>query len=206
MDKTVIAISGLPGSGSTTTAKMLAEKLNIKFFSIGQLYKDVALGTIRQQKYFSLFKAILEKKGIVLPALSAENDSHAAANFWQTEIGKSKNLHEVLDELQISLAQNCSVVLDGKLSLIKIKNANLKIWLTASLQERAKRTSKRDNIPIEESLELVKKRQETEREEWKKIYNMDYFEQEKIADLRADTTNLSPEEVVKIILDQLNKD
>lgn len=203
MEKIAIAISGLPGAGSTTTAKLLAEKLKIEFFSPGQLFKDIAKGKIEQQKYFPFFKEALKKRDIVLPNFSAENDSEAAKNLWQTEIGKNPHFHEILDELQIKLANLANIIIDGKLSLIKIKNANLKIWLTASLEERAKRTAERDELAYVEALELVKNRQEIEREEWKKIYSIDYFEQEKIADLIIDTTKLSPQEVIEIISDKL---
>lgn len=206
MDKIVLAISGPPGAGSTTTAQHLAEKLSIEFFSPGQLFKDIAKGKIEQQKYFPLFKETLKRRNIILPNFSSENDSEAAKNFWQTELGKSAVFHEVLDEFQIKLANRGAIILDGKLSLNKIKIAKPKIWLTASIDERAKRTSERDSISFDEASSLILERQEKERKEWKKIYGIDYFEQEKIADLIIDTTSLSPPEVVKAILNKLSAD
>jgi cytidylate kinase len=203
--KYVIAISGPPGAGSTTTARILSERLNLDYFSPGRLFKDIALGAFEKQNYASVFKEICAKKGLTIPNLVDKDDSHGAMNLWQTDFGKSPKLHEAIDELQSNLSEKGGLVFDGKLSIHMIKKAKPKIWLHCSLEERANRAAKRDNLSKEAALEIVKKRQETERSEWKKIYKKDYFDQEKHADLIIDTTNLSPEEVVEEIIAKITR-
>ena len=51
MENLVIAISGLPGSGSTTIAKLLAKNLSLEYFSPGQLFKDIASGKYKEKSY-----------------------------------------------------------------------------------------------------------------------------------------------------------
>ncbi|MFH1290763.1 MAG: (d)CMP kinase [Nanoarchaeota archaeon] len=199
----VIAISGPPGAGSTTTARLLSEELGLKFFSPGRLFKDIATGRFNKQSYASLFREICTKRGINMPDFTGVDDSHGAINLWKTEFGKSPQLHEAIDELQIKLGERGGIVLDGKLSIHLIKNAKPKIWLKAFLDERAERAANRDDVSKDKAFEIVKKRQETERAEWKKIYGKDYWEQEKDADIVIDTTNLLPEQVVEQIISKM---
>lgn len=201
----IISISGPPGAGSTTVAKILAEKLNLDYFSPGRLYKDIARGTFEQQNYAAEFKKICAEKQVMLSQLTEKNDSHGTLNFWQTSLGKDPKFHEAIDDLQVILSQKGNVIFDGKLSIFMIKNANPKIWLNCSLEERAKRAAQRDNISHEEAISIVRKRQETEREEWKKIYGQDSWDQEKEADIVIDTTNISPEEIAEQIISQITK-
>jgi len=200
---TVITIAGLPGSGSTTTAKLLAEKLDLNYFSPGQLFKDISRGTYKNQFYYKEFNKICDENNLIIPEFSDENDSHGATNLWQTSFGKSKELHNVLDKLQVVLARKGDIVLDGKLSLYMIPDSELKVWLKADFEERIKRSSKRDNVSESEVKKLLEIRQEKQDLEWKKIYGIRQTDQENMAQLVIDTTSISSEEVLNKILKNL---
>jgi cytidylate kinase len=200
MEIKVIAISGMPGAGSSTIGRLLAQELSMKSFSPGQLFKDIALGRVREQHYYKLFKHLCDLKGIKLPEVSSKNDSDAVIDFWNTEIGKSKEFHEVLDLLQIKLSKKEKIVIDGKLSLRMLPDADLKIWLKANIEARASRAAERDKISIEEAKKKIIEREKKERDEWKKIYGFDYFEQEKDADIIIDASYYEPRAIVDIIL------
>lgn len=200
----VIAISGQPGAGSTTTSNILASRLNLRYFSPGRLFKDIAKGTVTDQYYYNLFKEKCDKLKISIPSRALSDDSHATLELWNSSFGKSKSFHKIIDDLQKELAAKGNIVIDGKLSLNMIPRANVKIWLKASLPARALRAAGRDSLIPNEAQQVLASREQAEREEWKKMYGFDYWEQEKQADLVIDTSGKSPEEVVSLILEKLS--
>ncbi|MBD3155958.1 MAG: AAA family ATPase [Candidatus Aenigmarchaeota archaeon] len=173
----VIAISGKPGAGTSTIARMLADKLGIKYFSPGQ-------------KFFK-------------PS-EKEDDTTEALELWKTERGKSEDLHKRIDDYQRKLAKKGDIVICGKLSIWVLKDlADLKVWLDCDFDERARRTSMRDDISLEETREKLKEREKLEEKEWKRIYGIDRNEQKNIADIVIDSTELDQEEVISRIEDQM---
>ncbi len=204
MKRGAIIISGQPGAGSTTTGELLSKKENIYFFSAGRLYKEIFMGKIESNLHYEKFRQICKSKDLTLPKFSSSNESSAAAESWKTDLGNSSALHESTDELQACLAREGNVVIEGKLAIRKVPNAFLKVWLKADLKTRAKRHSLRDSISFKEAYDLLKDRQEKERIGWKNIYGFDFWDQEHDADLVIDTTNLTENQVVEIILKTLN--
>ncbi len=138
----IITISGLIGSGKTTLAKALAERLNLKHISAGKVFREMA-----------------KERGLSLQEFSklAERD---------------KSFDRLVDERQKELAKQGNVVIDGRLSGWLI-DADLKIWLKASLEERAKRVAKRENKDYETALRETKEREKSELKRYKEIYGID---------------------------------
>lgn len=202
--KQAIAISGFTGAGSTTTAKLLAARLKLNHFSPGNLFKDIAKGSIQQQYYYRLLCEICAKKKIALKEYCGNKEKNAL-EFWATPLGKNPKFHEAIDELQKQLAEEGGIIVDGKLSFFAAPKAYPKIWLKADINERVRRIAQRENLSIEEALTITNKRQRTERHEWKSIYNLDVQTLEKKADLIIDTTKNSTDETVKEILTFLEK-
>ncbi len=200
MTMLTVAISGMPGAGSSTVGKLLAVKLKINHFSPGQFFKDISLGKIKNNEYYNLFKHLCESNNIEIPEIITNDRARAGVSLWNTEFGKSKKFHEVLDELQREIAKKKGVVIDGKLSLRMLHDSDLKVWIKANLQKRAERITKREGINIEDAKNNIIEREQREREEWKRIYGFDYFDQEKDADIIIDSSNMFPKEAVKIIL------
>lgn len=171
--KSVICISGQPACGSSTVAKTVAERLGLDYFSPGQYFKKHSSG----------------------------KETESAITVWKTEKGSSKDFHKDIDRLQLEIAEKGNVVIDGKLSIRIVKDAELNIWLKADINKRAERVAKRDSIDFESALAKLKEKEELERSSWKKIYGFDYFEQENEADLVVDTTDISAEEAAQKILE-----
>ena len=205
MGENVFVISGLPGSGSSSVAKMLAQKLNLKYFTLGQLFKEVGRGTYKEKPYAEKFLELCAEKNLTIPRFAAENDTVAANLVWESDLGKNPDFHEAIDTLQQQLADKGDIVVEGKLSLEKIKNPSFGVWLHASFQKRASRIGERENISQEESESLLTKRQEHHKKEWGKIYGIDYCDQGKKADLVIDTSNLLLEEITERILHEAKK-
>lgn len=200
-----IAISGMPGAGSSSVGKSLAKELNLQFFSIGRLFKDIGLGIVKTKSYYPLFKKLCDSANLEIPSFSSGNDSEAVKDLWASDFGKSERLHKIIDRLQQELANRGNIVIDGKLALRMIPKADVKIWIKAGIEERAERAAKRDGITKEEAKEIIIGREKKERAEWKKIYGVDYFEQESDADFVIDSSNASVEDIKDEIIEHLEE-
>lgn len=180
----VIIVSGMPGCGSTTTGKLLAERLGVKFFSVGHYFKS------------------LSHNG---------RETERAVNLWKSGTGKNiqfnkKGNHNALEEMQIALAKSGNIVIESKLGIRFLKEyATLRVWLKAPLHTRAERYAKRDNIPLSQAIELLKEKERLERENFKKIYGFDFFMQEKEADVVIDTSSKTPDQIVDEIIRAMEK-
>jgi cytidylate kinase len=97
-------------------------------------------------------------------------------------------------------------VICGKLSVFLLKDiADLKVWIDSPLEIRARRIAKREGLSIPEAVEEVKKREEIERREWKKMYGFDYFDSRKLADLVIDSSEKTQEEIAEEIVKFIEK-
>jgi CMP/dCMP kinase len=181
----VIAISGQPGCGSSTTAQMLSDRLNLKFFSLGKWNKE-QLHIIEGRETGSETKNSIE--------------------MWQNKKGSSKGFHHESDMMQKEIAAKGNVVIDSKLAIHMLKDlADLKIWLKVDFKVRAKRVAKRDGVSQKIAAEMLGEKERLERDSWKKIYGFDYFEEEKEADLVIDVADKEPGVILDIIMTVLHE-
>jgi cytidylate kinase len=173
----VIVISGMPGCGSSTTSKLLAKKLGIDHYSVGDYNKSQVADGSETQKGITMWTRM---KGKVLRAFHIESDKIAR-----------------------QVAKKGNVVIDGKIAIRMIKGKyDFSVWLKADENVRAKRYSKRDSVTETESNEELRKKEKLERKNFKRIYGFDYFDQEKEADLVIDTGHKPPEEIVEEIINK----
>jgi len=165
-----IAIDGPSGAGKTTIAKKIAEKLNFLFVNTGGMYrcyaialKDVDLSNelqiqkIMSNNHVSLTptKLFLNNKDVTELASSAEI-SALASKIGTISVVRKKC---VADQQEIAKSQN--VVMEGRdITTTVLPNATLKIFLTASIQERANRRMKQfpTNEIYESIIEAMKNR------------------------------------------------
>ena len=99
---------------------------------------------------------------------------------------KHPEIDKEIDECQKKLSKEGNCVVDGRLSAYFIKS-DLKVWLTAPLEVRAKRAMSRDNfISINEAIEKIKQRESSEKKRYKDFYKIN-LDDMKIYDLIINT-------------------
>ena len=152
-----IAIDGPGGAGKSTVAKAVAKKLGIDYIDTGAMYRAIAykfisLGITADGENDEQFQALINKilastevdysKGItrldgidVSSKIRTAEISSAASSF-----SAFPRVRKKLVSLQQKMAREKSLVMDGRdIGSNVIKDAELKIFLTASPEERARR-------------------------------------------------------------------
>ncbi|MDR0963643.1 MAG: (d)CMP kinase [Clostridium sp.] len=150
-----IAIDGPAGSGKSTVARVLAKQLGIVYIDTGAMYRAVALQCIRKQispeDEAAVSQACQEAKirvtfkdggqQVYLNNKQVDDLLHTEEISRNTSvIARFPAVREKMLKIQQVLASHHSCVMDGRdVGTRVLPNANLKIYLTASSQVRAKR-------------------------------------------------------------------
>lgn len=151
MRNIVIAIDGPAGAGKSTIARIIADKLKILYIDTGAMYRAVTLEIIRKSiklEDIDKIRELIDKIEIELKDnkvylnredVTEEIRQQQVSNLV-SPVSAIKDVRKKLVELQREMASNNSVVMDGRdIGTNVLKSANVKIFLTASVEERAKR-------------------------------------------------------------------
>lgn len=150
--------------------------------SVGEkVAKKLGLRTVQ----FS-FKDEAKKRGISLMGLQA---------LAGTDPAIDKNM----DEMVVVEASTGNCVVTTWLGPWTVKNADLRVWLNASEEERARRVSGRDNMTPEQALTHIQKRDSDNRKRYKKYYGIDIADHS-IFDLEVNTNRFKPEQSAELII------
>ena len=151
-----VAIDGPSGAGKSSVAKAIAKELNILYVDTGAIYRTIGLEVCR--------RALDPKsKADVLPVLP-ELDIHMAygddglqhmllngedvtaeirkpeISLYASDVSAMAEVREFLMEMQRDMARKSCVIMDGRdIGTVVLPDADVKIFLTASAQERARR-------------------------------------------------------------------
>lgn len=150
-----IAIDGPAGAGKSTIAKLLAAKLGILYLDTGAMYRAVGLKALNTGVDISDAAAVekmladtkidvTQKNGVQHVYLDGNDVSSAirenAVSKAASDISAVPCVRYKMVELQREIASRCDTVLDGRdIGTFVLPNAEYKIFLTASAEERAKR-------------------------------------------------------------------
>jgi len=175
----IIAISGLHGTGKSTIAKLLADKLGILYYSTGQAFRDLA------------------------------KENNMSLEDYTRFVENHPDIDKELDNRVVKMAEKGSIIVDSQLSGHLLKSiANFKVHLTCPINVRIKRMASRDQTSYNEKLKETTIREKSELERFKKLYNIDLSDRkstEEFFDLIIDTEHLSVQEIVDKILKELKK-
>ena len=138
------------------------------------------------------FRNLAQEKGLNLKevlALAAKDDS------WDREV----------DTRQVELArEEGGCVLGSRLAIWMLPEADLKVFLIARPETRAKRIQAREGGDIDDIADFTAARDRQDRERYMRIYKIDNNEYS-FVDLVIDTDELNPVEIAEIIISEIKK-
>ena len=164
-----ITVSGPPGSGTTTLSRAIAEKHGLKFVSAGDI-----------------FRAHVDESGMDILEFSklCESDPSVdkAIDADQKRIGESSD----------------NIILEGRLAGHMVSNADLKIWILASLDCRAARIAEREEKPYEKAFSETTTREKSEKDRYKSYYDID-IDDLSIYDLVINSEKWDKKELAEVV-------
>ena len=150
-----IAIDGPAGAGKSTIAKQLAKELSFIYVDTGAMYRSMALYFMRNDIAKEDEAAISDACKTVEVSIAYENGEqqvllngeNVSKEIRKEEVAKMasatsvyKEVRKKLVELQQKLAADKDVIMDGRdIGTCVLPNAQVKIYLTASVETRAER-------------------------------------------------------------------
>ncbi|MEG9531262.1 (d)CMP kinase [Mannheimia indoligenes] len=218
MEKIVITVDGPSGAGKGTLCHVLAEKLGFDFLDSGALYRITALSAVKkgialddEEKLAELGRNLniqfVPANGEISVILDGENVGNqirtAEAGQNASKVAAFPKVREALLERQRAFSTEKGLIADGRdMGTVVFPNAQIKLFLDASAEERAKRRVKQlqekgFNANFDEILAEIKERDFRDR-------NRAVAPLVPAKDaLLLDSTYLSLEDVVKQALDHI---
>lgn len=158
LKRIVIAIDGPAASGKSTTAKLTAERLNYLHIDTGAMYRALTLKVLNDiidpEDETSVYNSIRDckvdferKNNLTKVLLNEEDVTEAIRNKDVTAavsaVSSYKRVRDLMVSQQRRMCVNGGVVLEGRdIGTVVVPNADLKIFMIASIEERAKRRQK----------------------------------------------------------------
>ena len=139
----IITLGGLAGTGTTTTAELLSEKLDISYISAGYVFRQMASERGMSVLEFSEFA-------------EGNDDIDKEIDKRQAELAKSSD----------------NLIVEGRLSAYFVE-ADLKLWLVTPFDVRSQRIAERESKSVDVASEEIIVREESEALRYMDIHNID---------------------------------
>lgn len=215
-----IAIDGPASAGKSTVAKLVAKKLNYVYCDTGAMYRAITFEAMSKNvaldnddKLVSLLKdTTISFKPANPEQLVFINNLDITQAIRQPEVTNNvstvaaqEGVRKELVKRQQEIAEDGSIVMDGRdIGTTVLPNAEVKIFLVASVKERALRRFKENKIKgINTTLDVLEF-EIAERDRKDSTREISPLIQAKDAIL-VDTTSMDIEGVVQKIMDIINK-
>ena len=208
-----VAVDGPAGSGKSTITKMVAKSLGFNYVDTGAMYRALTynflsngLAELEEEK----IKELLSKTDFKVEYVDGVqyvyvNDEEVSDKIRTAEVSKFTSLfakspavRDFLIDTQRNLATTNNIIMDGRdIASVVLPNADVKIFLTASVEERARRRVldfERQGI---ENVDFEKVKEDIKARDWQDE-NRDIAPLVKVESATLiDTTSLTIDEVVE---------
>ena len=215
-----VAIDGPASSGKSTISKLIAKENHFDYLDTGAMYRVVTLAVLRNKISIDDHEAIEKLVQTIEIGFSMQdgkqsvfmNGEDVTDEIRSVEVTKNvsavsaiKEVRTRLVHLQQEIAENHSIIMDGRdIGTVVLPQAEIKIFLVASVEERAKRRfienqEKGIEMSYEELVEDIRRRDhiDSTRKESPLRKAEDAFE--------IDTTTMTIEDVVKTVTALIQK-
>ena len=215
-----VAIDGPASSGKSTISKLIAKKNHFVYLDTGAMYRVVTLAVLKNQISLDDHRAIEQLVQTIEIGFSMQdgkqsvfmNGEDVTDEIRSVEVTRNVSAVSALKEvrtrlvhLQREIAENHSIIMDGRdIGTVVLPQAEIKIFLVASVEERAKRRfienqEKGIEMSYEELVEDIRRRDhiDSTRKESPLRKAEDAIE--------IDTTTMTIEDVVKTVTALIQK-
>ena len=219
MKNLVVAIDGPAGAGKSTVAQLAARKLGCTYIDTGAMYRAVAWKTLQKKQpvtdelILDVVKDVHVELAYVEGKTTVSVDGTDVTGEIRTpevtaivsQVAALGPVRSRMVELQRRMAAKGSVLMDGRdIATSVLPDANVKIFLTASIEERARRRFKEMqekgyNVSLEELQKDIAARDKADSER-----EISPLVQAPDAEL-LDTSNMGIDEVVQAIIDRCSR-
>lgn len=216
----IVAIDGPAGTGKGTVTEILAKKMNLVNIDTGATYRCVALAMLNENIKLEELDKIKELLKNINIELKNENGKQSVflngedvtgqirskeVSGFVSQVSSIKEVRLSMVDLQRKMAEGKDVIMEGRdIGTYVFPAADVKIYLDADLEERAKRRFKQNkekgiNMTYVEVLENIKKRDENDKA--KEIGALKVAHDAEV----IDTTDKSIKQVVREITEIIKK-
>ena len=177
MKKMIIAIDGPSGTGKSTTARLLGERMNIRYIDSGTMYRGITHVILKSDIKPNELKKIIEiakdskfeysNNKVFMNEIDITKEIKSLEVMNKvSSVSKIKELRNSLVDKQRKVAEDESLIMDGKdIGTVVFPDADFKFFLICDLNTRASRRQEEFldmgyNIPIDKIIKELKKRDE----------------------------------------------
>lgn len=217
MKKINIAIDGPSAAGKSTISKTLAKELNYIHLDSGAMYRSAAYKAIQENIAQDDEEALVEMLKNTSIELTTDgrvivdgndvsknirtNDISMAAS----NVSKLQGVREILVQEQQEMAKSKGYIMDGRdIGTVVLTDAEVKIFLTASVESRAQRRYKQD-LEAGRNADLDCLREDIEKRDYQDTHRANSPLRKADDAIEVDSSNLTKEEVVNEILNIVHK-